>query len=66
MGVRFNRKIMTAKELASYLGVHQSTVYRLVAQRLIPCAKIGSDWRFDVAEIDEWLKNGGSKGEKVN
>lgn len=64
--MKFNRKIMTAKELATYLGVHQSTVYRLVKMNLIPCAKIGSDWRFDVAEVDEWLKKGGSKGESTH
>lgn len=48
---------MTVKELAAYLRVHQSTVYRLIKRDAIPCFKIGSDWRFHVESIDRWLEN---------
>jgi excisionase family DNA binding protein len=46
---------LTVKECAELLRVHQSTIYRLVKQHLIPCFQIGSDWRFDKREIVRWL-----------
>ena len=47
-------KVLTVNELADYLRIHRSTVYRLLKQGLIPAFKIGSDWRFNVEAIDRW------------
>ena len=47
-------KIMTVKELADYLKVHASTVYRQLKLGQLPAFKIGSDWRFNVEAIDRW------------
>ena len=49
-----SRKVMTVKELADYLALHQSTVYRLLKDHEIPGFRVGSDWRFNVEEIDRW------------
>ena len=49
--------MMTAIEIAEYLQVHRSTIYRLIRQGNIPCFKIGSDFRFDVYAIDKWIKS---------
>jgi excisionase family DNA binding protein len=46
--------IMTLEEVASYLRVHPSTVYRMVKNHSIPAFKIGSDWRFNRESIDLW------------
>ena len=48
--------IMTLEEVAEYLRVHPSTVYRLLTRHLIPAFKIGSDWRFNRASIEQWCK----------
>jgi excisionase family DNA binding protein len=48
---------MTVKELAVYLNVHPSTIYRMLAQNKLPCFKIGSDWRFHRATIDDWIRS---------
>ena len=48
-------KILTLPEVADYLRVHPSTIYRLVKKGQIPALKIGSDWRFNRESIDEWL-----------
>ena len=45
---------MTVRELADYLRVHPSTIYRLLKQKRIPAFKVGSDWRFDPKRIDGW------------
>lgn len=47
---------MTLRQVTAYLQVHQSTIYRLVKRRQIPCFKIGSDWRFVKNEIEKWCE----------
>ena len=44
-------EIVTAKELASYLNLKESTVQRLASQRKLPGFKRGKSWRFDVEFI---------------
>lgn len=46
--------VMTGRELAEYLKVHPSTIYRLLKQGRIPVFKVGSDWRFNRESIDKW------------
>jgi excisionase family DNA binding protein len=47
--------VMTAKEVCTYLGIHKSTLFRLVDARKIPFFRIGSDYRFNCEAIDEWM-----------
>jgi excisionase family DNA binding protein len=46
--------VLTLEELASYLRVHRSTVYRMLKKGQIPAFKVGSDWRFNLESIDLW------------
>ncbi len=46
--------VLTVAELAEYLRVHRSTIYRLLKARKLPAFKVGSDWRFNRERIDEW------------
>ena len=52
--MRPEAKVITVGELAEYLRVHRSTLYRLLKSQQLPGFKIGSDWRFNVETIDEW------------
>jgi len=52
--MRPEAKVITVGELAEYLRVHRSTLYRLLKKGQLPGFKIGSDWRFNVEVIDEW------------
>jgi excisionase family DNA binding protein len=52
----FQQEIMTVSSLAGYLRCHPSTVYRLLKERKIPAFKVGSDWRFQRAQIDQWIQ----------
>ena len=49
------KRLLTVDEVASYLKIPKSTLYRMCSEREIPCAKIGKHWRFDKKLIDDWF-----------
>ena len=51
-------QIMTVTEVAQYLQVHPSTLYKLVRRHQIPAFKIGSDYRFERGAIAKWMADG--------
>ncbi len=55
------KKLLTVRELAEYLGLSEITIYRKVKAGEIPAKKIGGSWRFPKDLIDEWLKKETSK-----
>ncbi|MBN1905005.1 MAG: helix-turn-helix domain-containing protein [Deltaproteobacteria bacterium] len=54
-------QIMTTKELAKYLKLHEITICKYAAEDKIPAIRIGRVWRFDKNAIDEWIASGGKK-----
>lgn len=48
-------QVMTLDELATYLKLPKSTLYKLVQQGRVPGQKLGKQWRFGRAAIDRWL-----------
>jgi excisionase family DNA binding protein len=48
--------VMTLEEVAEFLHVHPSTVYRLLKNKRIPAFKLGSDWRFNQESIERWVR----------
>lgn len=58
---------MTVKEVAEYLRVHPTTVYRLLRQGGLPAFRVGADWRFRQADIVAWSRGqGGKTAEKLS
>ena len=49
---------LSVEQLAIYLSISKETVYKLLDQDHIPAHKLGKLWRFQVEEIDLWLKSG--------
>ena len=49
-------QIFTIKELSEHLRVHPTTIYRLLRQGRLPGFRVGSNWRFNRAAIEEWEK----------
>jgi excisionase family DNA binding protein len=47
--------IMTTAEVAQFLRVHRSTLYKLLRQHRIPVFKVGSDYRFYKDEVEKWM-----------
>ena len=54
---------MTISDLARYLQVSKSSLYKLAQEGKVPGQKVGKHWRFRRATIDRWLDHGsGSAG----
>lgn len=49
------REIMTLDEVAQYLRVHPSTIYRMLKHHQIPAFRMGADWRFVREAVDKWF-----------
>ena len=50
-------KYLTVAELSEYLHIHRTTIYRMLRQGMLPGFRIGSDWRFSLEVIEEWLRD---------
>lgn len=48
---------MTIDELATYLKIAKSTLYKLAQEGKVPGQKVGKHWRFSRQAIDEWLRS---------
>jgi len=48
-------RVLTVRELAEYLRVHQTTVYRLLREHKLPAFRVGADWRFNRHAIERWM-----------
>ena len=49
--------ILTLENVAEYLRVHPSTIYRMLKRNQLPAFKLGRDWRFNRESIDRWRAN---------
>jgi len=50
------KEIMNVSELAEYIGVSGSKIYKLIRDKKIPASKIGRQYKFSKQVIDSWLK----------
>lgn len=49
-------RILTVSEVSKYLHVSQVTVYRLLRSNDLPAFRIGKKWRFNLEDLDLWIK----------
>ncbi|MEW6542421.1 MAG: helix-turn-helix domain-containing protein [Nitrospirota bacterium] len=54
--------ILTVIEVAQFLRVPKSTVYKLARLGELPASKIGKHWRFLRRDIQEWMHDRSSQG----
>jgi excisionase family DNA binding protein len=47
--------VLTIEEIADYLKVSKSTLYKLAQEGKVPAQKVGRHWRFHRETIDRWL-----------
>ena len=51
-----NPPVLTIHEVADYLRIPISSVYKLAQEGRIPCQKVGRHWRFHREALDDWLR----------
>ena len=50
------RRYLNINELSEYIGIPKGTLYVWVCQKRIPYVKISNLLRFDLRDIDGWVK----------
>ncbi|SRR5574344_1759221 len=54
---------VTAEDVAQHLGVAKDTVYRWRERKGLPAHRVGRLWKFQLSEVDEWVRAGGADEE---
>jgi len=49
-------EFLTAEEVAEFLRLPLSTVYKLVQDKKLPGFKVGKHWRFRRETFEQWIK----------
>ena len=52
--------VMTVDQLAAYLQIAKSSLYKLAQEGKVPGQKVGKHWRFHRSAIDSWLTGNGT------
>jgi len=50
-------KWLTIDELAEYLKMGRTKLYRMAQEGDLPASKVGNQWRFDRDRIDAWMND---------
>ncbi len=58
MGVGSAENWLSVEQIAAHLQVSKETVYRWLDREKIPAHRIGRQWRFQIFEVDEWVRRG--------
>jgi excisionase family DNA binding protein len=59
-------EFLTAEEVAEYLRLPLSTVYKLVQDKRLPGFKVGKHWRFRKDSFEKWIKEQEVKNDPAN
>lgn len=51
---------LSVEEIANHLGVSKDTVYAWISKKSMPAHRVGRLWKFQKAEVDQWVKVGGA------
>ena len=57
-------EILTLDEVAAYLKAGKRTVYRLAASGKLPAFKLGGTWRFRKADLEQWIAQQTTGGQR--
>jgi excisionase family DNA binding protein len=59
---RMPEDMMSTKEIAHYLGIHEKQVYALIKEKKIPATRVTGKWIFPKKIIDEWIESSAKRG----
>lgn len=52
---------LSADDIATHLGVAKDTVYTWIAEKGMPAHRVGRLWKFQSAEVDDWVRREGQQ-----
>lgn len=52
-----SKKLLSTKEVAEFLNIHEKMVYTLVSEKGMPATKIAGKWLFPQYLIEQWVEN---------
>lgn len=58
-------KWLTLEQIAEYLQMSSSSIYKMAQAGRIPAYKVGRQWRFKKEEIDSWVEKQKPKRNKI-
>ena len=61
-----NDRWVSVDEIASHLGIKRDTVYNWINDFELPAYKIGRLWKFNIEEVNEWVRSGGTTSHDTN
>ena len=64
-GLEMDGEILTVLEVARFLRVPKSTVYKLARLGELPASKIGKHWRFLRRDIQSWMHDRSSQASET-
>jgi len=56
---------LSVDEIADYLGIKRDTVYKWIDRKHMPAHKVGSLWKFQRTEIDNWVMSGQASDQRA-
>ena len=52
---KLRQRVLTVEDVARYLRIRKSTVYKLLRERRLRALKaVGGDWRLRLRDVDSW------------
>ena len=57
-----SEEMMSTKEVAKYLSIHEKQVYALIKSKKIPSTRVTGKWVFPRKLIDDWIESNAKKG----
>ena len=55
-GFRLEARLLTVSEVAAFLRINKSTVYRMAKQGRLPATRVGRQWRFRKSVLDSLVE----------
>ena len=57
---------ISVAQIAEHLGVTRDSIYRWIDPKNLPAHRVGRLWKFQVSEVDQWVRSGGADEDKLN
>ena len=64
--MKVEQRLIGVQEVAHMLDMSKDTIYKWVTQRKIPFVKCGRLTKFDLQEIDNWIKRNSRKEKRFD